>query len=97
MLSWMMRDPEWCVLRAKVLLANAATAVPDLKLEVELASTSSWLKLLLKLLSRSFCRDSDLDIPAPSAPRDRIDRDFFLLTEQKAPPDCPAAKLLLSY
>ena len=40
MFSWIMRDPEWFAFRAKVLLAKAATAVPDLMLEVEWASKS---------------------------------------------------------
>ena len=79
-----------------MLLAKAATAVPDLMLEVELTSKSPWLLWLLKLLSRCYWRESDLDMPAPSAPRERMDRDFFLLIEQETPPDYPAAKLLLS-
>jgi hypothetical protein len=43
MFSCMMRDPEWFVFRAKVLLAKAATAVPDLILKVELTSKSPML------------------------------------------------------
>ena len=40
MFSWMMRDPEGLVFRAKVLLAKPPKAVPDLMLEVEWASKS---------------------------------------------------------